>query len=46
MRRMVVVGTATLLTALGYRVSVNMAGVHEAGPDVATLRSSVSESAE
>jgi arylamine N-acetyltransferase len=30
---------ATLLTALGYRVSVNTAGVHEeAGPDVATLR--------
>ena len=29
----------TLLTALGYRVSVNVAGVHEAGgPDVSTLR--------
>jgi N-hydroxyarylamine O-acetyltransferase len=30
---------ATLLAALGYRVSVNVAGVHEeSGPDVATLR--------
>lgn len=30
---------ATLLAALGYRVSVNVAGVHEeAGPDMATLR--------
>ena len=30
---------ATLLSALGYRVSVNVAGVHEeSGPDVATLR--------
>jgi arylamine N-acetyltransferase len=29
----------SLLTALGYRVSVNVAGVHEAGgPDVSTLR--------
>jgi arylamine N-acetyltransferase len=30
---------ATLLTSLGYRVSLNVAGVHEAGgPDVSTLR--------